>query len=122
MLPRLADFERVERKRQSENGHVVDMSGAMMQAYREPVEAALSTMSDRSVVDRHARILEVINGAPATAGNDSRILLDGPQTWQAIFTAMATARDHIHIESFIFEDLVFGSRLSDLLVAKAKDG
>ena len=122
MLPRLADVEHAERERQSENGRVVDMSGAMMQTYREPVEAALSTMSDRSFVDRHARILEVINGAPATSGNDSRILLDGPQTWQAIFAAMATARDHIHIESFIFEDLVFGSRLSDLLVAKAKAG
>lgn len=122
MLPRLDDVEHAERKHRAVNGPVVDVSGSMMQQYRAPLEEALSTMADHSFVARHARILEAINGAPATPGNHSRILLDGPETWQAIFAAMAAARDHIHIESFIFEDLVFGARLSDLLIAQAKDG
>ncbi len=61
-------------------------------------------------------------GAPLLAGNATTILVDGPQAHTAILAAIEGARDHVHIQSFIFEDLDFGRRLSDLLVAKRAAG
>ena len=104
---------------------VVDRDGALMREHRTRIEADLATMATTaqdSFLARHGRILETINGMPARAGNRSRILLDGPQAWEAMFAAMQAARDHIHIESFIFEDLDFGTRLSELLIARQKAG
>jgi cardiolipin synthase A/B len=118
-LPRLDDLEDTPRL---ERVQVVDKGGSMMPQYRESIDQALDGMAGESFEARHAKILEVVNGAQASPGNHSRILIDGPQTWQAIFDAIATARDHIHIESYIFENLEFGQRLSDLLAERRRAG
>jgi cardiolipin synthase A/B len=119
MLPLLDDVDSSQR---SEQKQVIDKSGSMMPQYRQPIEQALDGMKGESFEARHAKILEVVNGTQASPGNHSRILIDGPQTWQAIFEAITKARDHIHIESFIFEELEFGRRLSDLLIERRKAG
>jgi cardiolipin synthase A/B len=118
-LPRLDDLEGTPKV---ERAQVVDKDGSMMPQHRQPIDQALDGMKGESFEASHAKILEVVNGAQASPGNHSRILIDGPQTWQAIFDAIAKARDHIHIESFIFEELEFGQRLSDLLMERRKAG
>jgi cardiolipin synthase len=60
---------------------------------------------------------------PLVVGNHVRLLIDGPQAYAAIFSAIAAAQDHINIEMFIFDEAQSGGReLSDLLVAQAKNG
>jgi cardiolipin synthase A/B len=118
-LPRLEDLPG---NQHLERAQVVDKDGSMMLQHRQPIDQALEAMKGESFEARHAKILEVVNGSQATPGNHSRILIDGPQTWQAIFDAITNARDHIHIESFIFEELEFGRRLSDLLMERRKAG
>ncbi len=50
------------------------------------------------------------------------ILIDGPNAYASTFAAIRAATDHIHIERFIFEDLDFNERLSDVLIAKQQAG
>lgn len=119
MLPKLEDVEAATHGRARA---VVGTNGALMPEHRERIDAGMAAMTDHSFLARHGKILEIINGMPARTGNHGRILIDGPQTWEAILAALQSARDHIHIESFIFEDLDFGPRLSDLLIERQRAG
>ncbi len=47
---------------------------------------------------------------------------DGDDTYRAIETAMAAARDTLHLEYYIFEPDVIGQRWRDLLVERAQSG
>jgi len=59
---------------------------------------------------------------PLVAGNEGRVLVDGPRTHRAMLDAMARARDHINIQSYILDDGELGERLAQLLAAKVKSG
>jgi len=60
--------------------------------------------------------------SPVVAGNDAQILVDGPRTHQAMFAAMAAARDHINLETYILEGGEIGERLAALVAKKVKQG
>lgn len=72
----------------------------------------------------HELIDEVRRAAsmPMTAGNRVAVLVDGPQTYSSIETAMAAAHHHIHVESFIFGAGKVGRRFANLLVRKHNEG
>jgi cardiolipin synthase len=55
-------------------------------------------------------------------GNDGRLLVDGPQTHKAMLDAMARARDHINIDTYILDAGEIGDKLADLLARKVKQG
>lgn len=55
-------------------------------------------------------------------GNDVRLLVDGPRTHRAMFEAMAAARDHINIHTYILDDGEIGERLAAVLSAKVREG
>jgi cardiolipin synthase A/B len=75
-----------------------------------------------SPFERHARILERATGKAAVPGNRVDMLVDGPATHAAMFEAIAGARDHINIESYIVEDDGPGQELAELLVRKRAEG
>lgn len=56
------------------------------------------------------------------AFNKIEILADGKSTFSAIFEAIRHAKDHIHIEFFIFDDDTISNQLRELLIQKAKEG
>jgi cardiolipin synthase A/B len=60
--------------------------------------------------------------SPWIDGNKLRILVDGPQTHAAMFAAMAAARDHINLETYIIDAGPFAERLAGLLEKKVKQG
>jgi cardiolipin synthase len=62
------------------------------------------------------------SGQPLVEGNRGRILIDGPRTHRAMFDAMAAARDHISLETYILEDGEIGERLAALLARKVDEG
>ena len=121
-LPTLSKIEEIRASRRANAAQVVAKDGTFMVQQRAAIEEELASVDGESLLVRQGKILEVLNGAPATPGNNSRILIDGPQTWQAIWGALESAKHHIHIESFIFEELDFDTRLSDLLIARKKAG
>jgi cardiolipin synthase len=59
---------------------------------------------------------------PLVGGNQGRLLVDGPRTHAAMFEAMARARDHINIHTYILDDGEVGEKLAALLAAKAREG
>ena len=61
---------------------------------------------------RHLAIEEAIVGSPLTTGNRVLLLQDGPATYQAMLTAIAAARDHINMETYIFDDDEVGQQFA----------
>ena len=59
--------------------------------------------------------------APSTA-DAVELLVDGGATYDAIVEAIAAARDHVHLEYYIFMPDRSGTRLRDALVERARAG
>ena len=55
-------------------------------------------------------------------GNKVTLLIDGPATYDAMFKAIQSAKDHINLETYIFEDDEVGHRFADLLLRKQAEG
>lgn len=58
---------------------------------------------------------------PATAESID-LLVDGAQTFDAMFEAIRAAQDHVHLEYYIFATDRLGTAMRDLLARKAADG
>ena len=54
--------------------------------------------------------------------NKIDIFSDGESTFKALFEAIENARDHIHIQFFIFDDDKISNKLRELLIQKAAEG
>jgi len=77
---------------------------------------------DTGIFDRHLAVEEAVTGTPLVSGNRVRLLEDGPDTYRAMFTAIAAASDHINMETYILEDDDVGRRFADALIAKQRQG
>lgn len=61
-------------------------------------------------------------GCTVTAGNRAQVLVDGKEAYGAMFGAIAAARDHVNIESYIVEAEGPGAELARLLERKCAEG
>jgi len=59
---------------------------------------------------------------PVSQGNRATMLIDGPKTHRAMFDAMAQARNHINLETYILEAGEIGEELARIVQAKAREG
>ena len=89
-------------------------------------QAILARLASRgeptNIFDRHLAVEEAIVGSPLTAGNRVTLLQNGPATYEAMFAAIASAHDHIHLETYILDDDEIGRRFADALIAKQQQG
>ena len=69
-----------------------------------------------------ARLEEVITKEPLIAGNKLTLLFDGPLTMAAMVESMRAARDHINLETYIFDDDVVGGQFAQVLMDKSREG
>jgi hypothetical protein len=77
----------------------------------------------RTPLDRHiANMQRISRAAPWVAGNSVRLLVDGPDTYEAAFEAIRAARDHVNVETYILEADEVGHKLADLLIEKQEQG
>jgi len=60
--------------------------------------------------------------AAGYADNKIDLYIDGKSTFDALFDAIQSAKDHIHIQFFIFEDDLISNQLRELLIRKANEG
>ncbi|WP_194722946.1 cardiolipin synthase [Noviherbaspirillum malthae] len=77
---------------------------------------------DTDVLSKHVAAEEEISGQPLVAGNKVTLLDDGPETMRAMMSAIRAARDHVNLETYIFEADEIGRQLADLLIAKQAAG
>jgi cardiolipin synthase len=61
-------------------------------------------------------------GAPLVEGNCVRLLKDARENYPAWLNAIATAKRHIHFESYIIHEDDTGREFADALIAKAQEG
>ncbi|WP_410482723.1 cardiolipin synthase [Undibacterium sp. Jales W-56] len=69
-----------------------------------------------------AALEEAATGSPLIAGNKVSLLYDGPQTIAAMMDAISAAKDHINLETYIFDQDELGIRFADLLIARQNAG
>jgi cardiolipin synthase len=69
-----------------------------------------------------AALEEAATGSPLIAGNKVTLLYDGPQTMAAMIDAISAAKDHINLETYIFDQDELGIRFADLLIARQRAG
>jgi cardiolipin synthase len=79
------------------------------------------TSGDLDILDRQIALEQQIGGA-LVVGNKVTLLQDGPATYQAMFAAIGRAKDHIDVESYIFEDGDVGQQFANLLLERQASG
>ena len=62
-----------------------------------------------------------IANLPASPGNACEVLVNASAAYPSIVEAILAARDHIHVEFYIFKDDDVGVRLRDVLAHRARD-
>ena len=76
-----------------------------------------------ALLERHLTVEQAVAGTPLTSGNATKLLRDGDGTFDAVFKAIAEARNHINLEYYTLEDVEFsGHKLSELLLEKRRAG
>ncbi|HKX42900.1 MAG TPA: phospholipase D-like domain-containing protein [Burkholderiaceae bacterium] len=105
----------------------VQLAGASAPLSERRSAAIVETLKDESskptsIFDRHLATEQAAAGTPLIAGNKVTLLQDGEATYAAMFKAIASARDHINLESYIFKDDEVGKRFAAALIAKQREG
>lgn len=57
-----------------------------------------------------------------SANNQVKLLVNGEEKFPEVLTALKSARHHIHIEYYIYEDDEIGKAIEAVLIQKAKEG
>lgn len=83
--------------------------------------AALNRRPEDELSDA-VRAFEAVAGLPAVSGNDVVLLIDGPDTFDAIFAALDKAEKYVLVQFYIVMDDELGRALRDRLIACAKRG
>ncbi len=69
-----------------------------------------------------ARLGQAITGLPPTTAHGVQLLVDGAAKYDALIAAIGKARDHVHLEYYIYDDDHSGRAVRDALVERARAG
>lgn len=76
-------------------------------------------------INKYQKLAKLLlnDGMSYLSGNNKvEVLLNGEQKFPAVIAALREARNHIHIEYYIFEDDEIGNTIKDILIERAKAG
>jgi cardiolipin synthase A/B len=77
---------------------------------------------DTNILDRHLALEQALVDRPLVAGNKVTLLQNGPATYKAMLAAIADAKSHVHLETYILEDDEVGREFAQALIAKPRQG
>lgn len=60
--------------------------------------------------------------SPLTANNNVKLLVNGEEKFPELLRALESAKSHIHLEYYIYEDDFTGNSVADVLIKKAQEG
>ncbi len=69
-----------------------------------------------------ASALERMEGFPPRPGNSVDFTADGPSFHQMLLSGIRSARDHVHLEFYIYNNDRTGNAVTEALCAKAREG
>ena len=110
-------------------------SSAMPSVQLEGAKGILSTGQSKAILqkiaarapetgifEKHLALEEAIAGSPLVISNKVTLFQDGQTTYDAMFKAIAAARDHINMETYIIDDDETGRQFADALIARQRLG
>jgi cardiolipin synthase len=107
----------------SSASHLEGASGRLSAQQSKAILARLqSGGKETSIFDRHLALEEGVVGTALMVGNKVVLLQNGPATYKAMFDAIAGAKDHINMETYIIEDDEIGRKFADALIRKQSQG
>lgn len=98
-------------------------SGALKERIISVTEKNLQ--ENEEVINEYSGVVRILlhdNLSPLTSGNRIALLMNGEEKFPEVIKAIASARDHIHLEYFIYENDRIGNTIKDLLIRKAAEG
>lgn len=107
---------RIRRKRTHQSVFRVDHPPRRHEATRGALQAGASDLHPL------AEIARAVEAFPVSAGNAVSIFHETTEAFEAILSAMATAKHHVHLQFFIFRNDDVGRRVVELLTEKARAG
>jgi len=103
--------------------NIVGPNGELTKAQRQAIFDRMQKESaPNDILAKQTALIESVTGSPLIAGNKVVLLGDGKATFAAMFRAMANARDHINVETYIFDDDHTGRIFAALLLQKHAQG
>ncbi|OKP94600.1 cardiolipin synthase [Paenibacillus sp. P32E] len=67
-------------------------------------------------------LLSRLSEIPVTGRNKCQVLADGQEAYDSMLEAMEAAREHIHMEFYIFRDDETGKQFQEVMIRKARQG
>ncbi len=119
-LPDMADLQ--QKTEASERLTIIGQKGLLSQEKSQALLRQLQQEGKTDLLERHFAFMQAIHSQPLVAGNTARLLIDGPATHRAMFDAIASAQDHVNLETYIFDDEGIGASLAKLLLEKKSQG
>ncbi|MBM7063380.1 cardiolipin synthase [Pseudomonas sp. UL073] len=107
----------IRARRQANREMHVAMAGL---DWRDWVSEAVAAR--RSLDSGNLLAMPRLGSMPPLAHNQVRLLINGEATFEAIFAAIAAAKQVVLVQFFIVHDDALGRRLADLLLARAAAG
>lgn len=102
---------------------MVGVHGALSATRSKNILAGIkATANDDNLLNQHLAIEEAIVGSPLIVGNQVTLIQDGTDTYRDMLSAIALAKDHINLETYIFDDDEIGKQFSQALIAKQLQG
>lgn len=86
------------------------------------IERLKKNGEETNLFDQHLAVAASIANSPLMLGNDVKLLIDGKTTYAAMLEAIAHAKNHINMETYIFENDEVGQKFADTLIGKQKNG
>ncbi len=72
--------------------------------------------------DAFGKAAEILGGLPFTRGNELELLIDGEETFEALFHSIASAKEYLLVNFFIVKNDKVGQRFKNALIGRAKAG
>lgn len=69
-----------------------------------------------------ATLLKNLDQSPVLEGNEVRFLTNAREKFEQLFEDIRSARHHVHVQYYIFENDEIGTKLGNLLAEKARQG
>ncbi len=122
-LPRVQDvYKRLDVEKEK-TPEIIGAHGQLSPAISQRVMERLKRQEGPTdILERQVALMESVSGSPVVAGNKATLLIDGPATYAAMFKAIRNAKDHINLETYIFNDDEVGRKFADLLLQKQSEG
>lgn len=106
----------------SRDGLPTPASGCAEPLDGEVIRRAAPTEAQQRFVCRLNEIETAITRRPLVPGNQVTLLIDGPVTHTAQLAAIAQARHHVHLVTYIISDDAIGQKYRDAMIERARAG